>query len=570
MITLRTFASLAILFAFVTLLPHKASAHFPWLMVNDDGKLALFFGEDLSDQTYHLPKGLAAFPLKQANGSDNVKELKLNAVESDALVGLVTAEPITIEGCVYGTQTYGNYHGTKLVYFVQHLLSDRAKHWPSPPRDFGFQAKLQPQDGGVRVTVLWDQKPLADAEVNLSSGDGEENGTAKTDSEGTVTFRDEQLKKGLNAVVVGFTDQGASGSFDGVAFASTSNYLTATFNWNTDAAAPSDNSANSHSQPKTKSEVRVVASQFPDLPTELTSFGGAIADGRLYLYGGHIGEAHSYSTAEQSDVLYSLDLKNAKHWEKLASGPRLQGLALVSHNHSVVRLGGFTAMNAEDEEHDLHSQSSVARYDRDTQAWQELTPLPEPRSSHAATVFGDDVYVIGGWAMAGDDETKWHATAWTADLSQEPLVWKELAAPPFARRALAVAAYHGKIFAIGGMGQEGSPTTRVDVYDSKRNQWSEGPSLQGEPMTGFGCWAEPLDGALYASTVSGTIQRLSDDGKQWTVVGNYEPGRFFHCMLPLDNQQMVLVGGANMSVGRFTNLDLVQLQSVNATKVNSK
>lgn len=555
--TQTPFNVLAFLVTVTTLIPSVALAHFPWLMVNDDGKPVLFFGEDLSDRTYHLPENLAAFPLQRVAKDAKANDLQMQSVESETLVGLVATESVDPVGCIVGTQTYGNYHGTKLVYYVQHCLGNDPKTWQDQPIADGLQAQFKPHDDGLRVSFSWNQKPLAEAAVKLSSSNGQEQGSATTDADGSVTFAGEQLKGGLNAVMVGFTDKEASGTFKDEAFASTSNYLTATFNWKSDAAPVADSA-----KTMTTNEVQVVASEFPDLPTELTSFGGAIAAGKLYVYGGHIGEAHSYSTAEQSKDLWSLDLKNPKSWEQLSPGPRLQGLAMVGHHASVVRLGGFTANNAEGEEHDLHSQSSVARFDVSTNQWIELTPLPKPRSSHAAVTVGNQVYVVGGWSMSGEGDSQWHHTAWTADLSQQPIAWNEIATPPFQRRALALAAHDGKLFAIGGMGQEGGPTTRVDVYDPQANTWSEGSSLQGEPMTGFGCWAESLGGSLYASTVSGTIQRLSDDEKEWQIVGTYGPGRFFHCMLPFDDCQFVMVGGANMSVGRFTNLDLVHIKPV--------
>ncbi len=559
-----SFRSLAIWIAVATLLPNLASAHFPWLMINDEAKPVLFFGEDLSDRTYHLPKNLAAFPLKHSIGSGNTHELTMQSIESETLVGLTATESLKPEGCLFGTQIYGNYHGTKLVYFVQHFLGDDPKKWQSPPSDFNLQAKLEPLQDGIRVSVFWDQKPLADAQVKLSCNEGHEEGSATTDASGVVTFSGEQVEDGLNAIMVGFADKDASGTFNGEPFTSTSNYLTATFNWTSESKP-----ATAANLP-TKGKVQVVASEYPDLPTELTSFGGAVAGGKLYVYGGHIGAAHSYSTAEQSDALWSLDLKQPKSWEQMTSGPRLQGLAMVAHGQSVVRIGGFTAMNAEGEEHDLHSQSSVARFDTTSKKWVELTPLPEPRSSHSATIVGDQVFVIGGWTMSGDEDTQWHDTAWTADLSAQPIQWKPIATPPFQRRALSIAAHDGKIYAIGGMSKEGGPTTRMDVYDPQSNQWSEGPSLQGESMTGFGCWAEPLGGKLYASTVSGNVQKLSADGKQWSVVGTYQPGRFFHCMLPMDDRQMVMVGGANMSVGRFTNLELVQIEPTTSPVISAK
>lgn len=284
---------LTILVTFTTIIPSIANAHFPWLMVNDDGKPALFFGEDLSDRTYHLPKNLASFPLKQIGDSNETHDLKMDLVESETHVGLVATDSVAANGCIVGTQTYGNYHGTKLVYFVQHCLGSDPQHWQLPPSDDALQANIEPYENGVKVLVTWNKKPLAESEVKLSSEDGNEQGSAKTDGKGVVTFTGKQLRIGLNAIMVGFTDKEASGTFNDEAFASTSNYLTATFNWKFDTTSTAD-----AAKVNAKSEVQIVASEFPELPTELTSFGGAIAGGKLYVYGGHIGGAHSYSTAE--------------------------------------------------------------------------------------------------------------------------------------------------------------------------------------------------------------------------------------------------------------------------------
>src|SRR5690606_35943585 len=99
------------------------------------------------------------------------------------------------------------------------------------------------------------------------------------------------------------------------------------------------------------------------------------------------------------------------------------------------------------------------------------------RSSHDAAVVGDTIYVVGGWAMAGDEEHHWHDSAWMMDLSQPKLEWKPLPTTPFHRRALAAAAHNDKLYVIGGMQEEGGPTTRVAIYDPATGTWSEGPSL---------------------------------------------------------------------------------------------
>lgn len=295
------------------------------------------------------------------------------------------------------------------------------------------------------------------------------------------------------------------------------------------------------------------------LPTPVTSFGGAVLNGRLYVYGGHTGDAHSYSTQGQSRTLSSVSLKGGS-WRIESTGENLQGLAMVAYGDRLYRVGGFSAKNAEDEEHDLWSQKIVSVFDPQKRQWSAMPELPEPRSSHDAAVLGNTLYVVGGWAMAGDADSVWHKTAWSMDLSVEEPRWQALPAPPFQRRALAVAAHEGKIYAIGGMQEQGGPTTRVDVFDPRSGQWTQGPSLVGEePITGFGASAFATGGQLYVSTIKGTLQRLSSDGKSWEIIGETPTPRFFHRMLPVDAQRMVVVGGASMKTGKFEQVEILNV-----------
>jgi hypothetical protein len=281
----------------------------------------------------------------------------------------------------------------------------------------------------------------------------------------------------------------------------------------------------------------------------------------VYIYGGHTGKAHAYDRDGQANTLWRLDLNSAKGWESLGAGPALQGLAMVTHGRKLYRIGGFVAKNGVGEDHDLWSQAGVSCFDPATKRWTDLSPLPEPRSSFDAAVLGDKIYVVGGWQMAGrEEEAKWHTTACVLDLMAATPRWQSLPEPPFQRRALAVAAHEGKIFAIGGMQQEGDPTTRVDIFDPATGNWSVGPRLQGEPMDGFGASAFATGGRLYASTYSGLLQRLAADGKSWEVVRKLDRARFFHRLLPLSDVQLIAVGGASMAAGKFEEIDVIDVR----------
>ena len=91
------------------------------------------------------------------------------------------------------------------------------------------------------------------------------------------------------------------------------------------------------------------ASAYPDLPKAITSFGAAVLDGAIYVYGGFEGRAHHYYDQGQSGDLLRLNLDAAvkpdAKWENVGTGPRLQGLALVACREALYRLGGFEARN---------------------------------------------------------------------------------------------------------------------------------------------------------------------------------------------------------------------------------
>jgi len=328
-----------------------------------------------------------------------------------------------------------------------------------------------------------------------------------------------------------------------------------------------------------KDQIEVVTSELPDPPKAVTSFGAAIAGGKLYVYGGHTGNAHSYSVQTQTGHFSCLDLRsdpsatsqgasssrqsNKLQWQTLPAGPRLQGLAMVADGEDVIRIGGFTAMNQENEDADLRSQSDVARFRADLGQWQTLPDLPEPRSSTDAIVGGRTLYVAGGWAMQGDDEARWLDTAWSLDLADPDARWQALGESFPPRRAISTAFLDGKLYVIGGMLPEGKTTGEVLVYDPQTSRWSSGPELPGESMNGFGTAACVADGHLYVNTINGYVFRLDPQSESWDAIGQLDPPRFFHRMVTRpasDPTSLMLIGGVNMKLGKFTQIDLIRLQ----------
>jgi hypothetical protein len=292
-------------------------------------------------------------------------------------------------------------------------------------------------------------------------------------------------------------------------------------------------------------EGQVKVTELAPLSAPVTSFGAAVADGYLYAYGGHLGTTHKYSSDDQSGQLLRLNLAQPRAWEVVATGPKRTGLAMVAHSGKLYRIGGWEAKNTKSEEQNLHSQADFARFDAKTGEWQALPSLPSGRSSHDAAVLEGKLYVVGGWRMAGPGTEDWHSTALVCDLAQDQPQWQEIATPPFTLRALTVAAYQGKLYAIGGMDDSNDTTTAVSVYDPQSSAWTSGPKLPGKPMDGFGASAFGTPAGLFATTTTGIVSRLADDGKSWQAVGKLNHPRMSHRLVAGDDGKLYVVGGTS-------------------------
>lgn len=545
---MRRFRSLATFLLAITL-PSVVSAHFIWLVPGADGEPAMVcFGEDAADQSVEFLPRLKGMQVQTVGADGQVMPVELTWSKESLTVPAPDKGQILLAAHDLGVMDRGD-SVFRLKYYAKAGPDVSASAWKRAGTKEHCALDLVPlyRNGKVRVRVLFDGQPAPEAEVKASGPNLDFEG--QTNAKGMVTLP--AVSGGLYSIRARHI-QDAGGELNGRTYGETRHYVTVALK------VPHDTGA-------TESDAKL-----DDIPQPVTSFGAAVLGDSVYMYGGHMGGAHSYSKAEQNNQLSKLNLKTGK-WATCAKGPHLQGLALVPSGNRLFRIGGFTAENAEGEDHRLVSQSSVAAWD-ETDGWTTFPDLPEARSSHDAAVLDGVIYVVGGWKMADDAETQWHTTAWKLDPSAAKPRWRAIANPGFQRRAIAVAAHHGKIYVVGGMDEESGPTTAVSVYDPKQDSWTDGPALQvvkeGVPqdrmssggMSGFGAAAFATGGALYVTTVQGVLQRLSDDGSKWQVVKTGLTPRFFHRMIPVSDQSFVIFGGSNMSVGKFDAVELVNVE----------
>jgi N-acetylneuraminic acid mutarotase len=145
-----------------------------------------------------------------------------------------------------------------------------------------------------------------------------------------------------------------------------------------------------------------------------------------------------------------------------------QSVALVAHSGKLYRIGGMQPRNSRSEKSDTRSQPECASFDPATGKWIDMSPLPEPRSSHDAVVVDDSIYVFGGWRLNGTaGKSEWYAHGLRLHLSRADAKWEKID-QPFRRRALTVAALNGKVYVVGGMDDGGKVVRNVSVFERKR------------------------------------------------------------------------------------------------------
>jgi len=519
-----------------------AQAHFLWVVTEpaeQASRVRVYFGEVAGPDDPELLDRVAAAEVWALGGRRQEPEkLELkkvdDALEAEVPAGFQSSQVVLKH--TYGVLSKGGAEPFLLMYYGKNTPSVLPGTWQALESAEKLPLEIAArQDGSQTVfRAFWQGKPLPGAAVTIEGPGIEDKHESVTDENGETRLA--LTQGGLFSIRAKHVEDRA-GELDGREYKSVRHYSTLSLRHEPARVTP-------------------VANRLPALPQGVTSFGGAVLGDHLYVYGGHYGAAHHYSQEGQSGDFLRLNLRNPAEWERLPGGPKLTGLAMVPHGGRLYRVGGFTAKNTEAEEESLWSMSDAARFNPESGAWENLPALPEGRSSHDAAVLGNTLYVVGGWRMQAGETTRWHDTALTMDLSAPTLEWKTIPGPPANRRAIALAAHQGRVYAVGGMQEQGGPTTSVAVFDPATQKWSDAPSILGGAMDGFGSSSFASNGQLFVTTMSGSIQRLSASGDRWEYLGQMEHPRFFHRMLPWGERQMVSVGGASMSVGKIEALEM--------------
>lgn len=538
---IRQIVSLS-LFSLLVMGGGRCHAHFPWLMIEEDGQAVMFFSESPAERDYRLPEVVTKAEVMAFDGKASPTQVEWKTVEKEGFTGRKSTAKLPAGSTLWTSFTYGNYHGSLLKYYAQHLAPVGAES-PELPEKYrpALHARVAPSKTGMEVTVTWKGEPLQGAGVTIIDAETE-SFEDKTDANGKVSFSTQAA--GLTAFLIGHTIKPSEGEWDGKPYTSESHYCTVT----------------THYKPTTDKVKAKQVSSYAPLPEALASFGAAVCDGWLYVYSGHTGNAHAHSLDNLSKSFHRLQLEGSGQWESLEMQTPLQGLPLVAHGGKLYRVGGLHATNAAGEEADMHSVDEFECFDPTTGNWTSMPKLPQCRSSHDAVVIGDKLYVVGGWTLSGDSDGEWIDEMLVFDFADAGIGWQSMPNMPSKRRALATSHWNGKLIAMGGMDEDHSISRDVDCFDPSTGEWTKLAEFPGEGMSGFGVSAWNVGGKLYASGSEGVVYQLSEEGKEWSKVAELDRPRFFHRLLAKDHTELLIIGGAPLDEeGHLKNIESIAL-----------
>ncbi len=552
-------ANIALAVIICNLVLHStANAHFIWVAKSaETGKVNVYFGEGPYADKAQFLGGLSGMQVWSVDVDGKVLPI-LFEKKTDGEDGWFECSSdlplIQVDvDCEYGLFSRGE-NAMFLHYSAKYVSEGSGRNVKSTgklPLDIAFEAAA----GQTTFSVTFNAQPATDCELQIVDGSGATH-DLKTDAAGKVVFN--QVPQDQWLVRAKMTNS-SPGEVDGKAYDEKRYYCTLAIG-QTKTKVATDEMAKAKETKLAKTDTAMQKSPFPELPIGVTSFGGAIAGDHLYVFGGHCGDAHDYYKAGQNATLYRLNVKKPNAWETVNESTGLQGLAMVEHKGNLYRVGGFTALNEQGQEQDLHSVAEFARFNFESNQWDQMKPMPNPRSSLDAVVVGDSLFVVGGWMIDGKEKTVWSDNMVSIDLSDPDADWETISVP-FKRRALSVAHQGDQLYVVGGMQESGGTTSEVEIYDIKSKSWRDGPTLPGSgEMEGFGSSSFNVGSRLVVSTYGGSVLKLNEAADGWQQIHQLENGRFFHRLLPLTSDKFILVGGANMETGKFHEVQVLDVR----------
>ncbi|HET9452908.1 MAG TPA: kelch repeat-containing protein [Gemmatimonadaceae bacterium] len=196
---------------------------------------------------------------------------------------------------------------------------------------------------------------------------------------------------------------------------------------------------------------------FPNSPAPRTSWAVAVANGKMYLFGGWDGGSESNFIE-----VYDLD---TQVWTLICCVPRNHLLGAAGEIGGRIYLAGGGGNYS-----GLKAETDI--FDPLTNTWTVGANIPTMRGAVAGAALGGKLYVAGGLLNDG--------TRVAALEAYDPVTnsWSTRAPMPTARAAATALAVNGKLWVVGGSTNNpdyaASLTNVVEIYDPATDTWTTG------------------------------------------------------------------------------------------------
>ena len=196
--------------------------------------------------------------------------------------------------------------------------------------------------------------------------------------------------------------------------------------------------------------------------------------------------------------------------------------------------------------------STADVYDPQSDSWQPLADMAKARGSSAAAAAGGKVYAIGG---EGRNDVG-HCVVVTRVEAFDPLLgaWAEVAILPSTSMSDDVAcrcnhtvtAVDGKIYAIGGLKENGGHPVTVVVFDYQAGSWQQVASM---PTDRYSHAAAAMGGKIYVSggitagTSTSTLFVFDPQANTWSELTSMGTPRSEHASAAIRGKLYVFGGG---------------------------
>lgn len=180
--------------------------------------------------------------------------------------------------------------------------------------------------------------------------------------------------------------------------------------------------------------------------------------------------------------------------------------------------------------------------------WEELTPMPTPRSDLGLAAVDSKIFAIGGDTRSGSWPYSGSIVGTNEEYDTEKDTWSTKAPMPTPRSRFAIAAYQGKIYCFGGISGINEVTMTVsntiEVYNTTANYWENKTSM---PTARWGLQANVVENKIYLiggyssnathKDIPSTINEIYDPATDSFAIGTEMPitGGQFHSAV-VDNK----------------------------------